>query len=80
MKTTQINEAANNHILIGEVINSVKRLLKAWQIWRIDARYRALGDYVQELQTNQFDAERTRIDLMLRRADIRAAMLDLGGQ
>ncbi|MFZ6748546.1 hypothetical protein [Undibacterium sp. Ren11W] len=80
MKIAQISEAANNHILLGEAIASVKRLVKAWQIWRIDSQYRALGDYVQELQVNQFDAERARIALLIRRADIRAAMRNLGGQ
>ncbi|MDO8180184.1 MAG: hypothetical protein Q7T62_18205 [Undibacterium sp.] len=80
MKIAQLGEAANNHILIGEVIASVKRLVKAWQIWRIDCQYRALGDYIEELKTNQEATERNRIDLLMRRADVRAAMLDLGGQ
>lgn len=80
MKIAQLGEAANNHILIGEVITSVKRLVKAWQIWRIDCQYLALGDYVQELQDNQVAAERNRSALLMRRADVRADMLDLGGQ
>lgn len=80
MKIAKLNEAAHNHILLGEIVASVKRLCKAWQIWRIDRQYRALGDYIAELSSNQADAEGARRDLLLRRSDLHTAMLDLGGR
>lgn len=80
MKIAKLNEAIHNHILLSEVITSVKRIVKAYQIWRLDCQYRTSGDYIAELKANQDDAERKRMALLLRRADVRAAMLSLGGR
>lgn len=78
MKTAKVNAVAQ-HVVLNTLIASAKRMLKQWQIWCIDSQYRALGDYVQELQVNQVDAERARVALLIRRVVIRADMRDLGG-
>ncbi|WP_423708631.1 hypothetical protein [Undibacterium sp. WLX3042] len=79
MKIAKLNEIAHNHILLGELLNSVKRLTKAYAIWRIDCQYRALGDYVDDLKANQVDVEKKRRELLMRRSDLRVEMLEVGG-
>jgi len=79
MKIAKLNEAAHNHIVLGELVNSVKRIRKAFQIWRIDCRYQQLGDYVDGLKANQNDIERQRRELLMKRSDLRVEMLEIGG-
>lgn len=79
MKIAKLNEAAHNHIVLGELVNSVKRITKAVQIWRIDCQYRALGDYVDDLKANQIDVEKKRRELLMKRSDLRVEMLEVGG-
>jgi len=79
MKIAKLNEAAHNHIVLGELVNSVKRITKAFQIWRIDCQYRALGDYVDDLKANQIDVEKKRRELLMKRSDLRVEMLEVGG-
>jgi hypothetical protein len=63
--------------LLGELLNSVKRITKAFQIWRIDCQYRALGDYRDDLRMNQIDVEKAP-SLLMRRRDLRVEMLEAG--
>lgn len=79
MKIAKLNEDAHNHVLLGELVNSVKRIRKAFQIWRIDCQYRALGDYVDDLKANQIDVEKKRRELLMKRSDLRVEMLEIGG-
>ncbi|WP_295756089.1 hypothetical protein [Undibacterium sp.] len=80
MKIAKLQEAANNHILLSEMIGSVKRIVKAWQIWRLDCQYSTLGDYASELQANQDAIKAKRQELLFRRSDLRVSMLELGGR
>jgi hypothetical protein len=80
MKLAKIHEAAHNHIVLGEVIASVKRIVKAFQIWLIDYQYRSLGKYAEELQENQDIVKAHRQALLFRRSDLRVSMLELGGR
>jgi hypothetical protein len=89
----KLNESVHNHIVLRELVISAKRIVKAWQIWRIDCAYRACGReldvyaaadaemkwYRNGLQVAQARTERSRINLMLRRADLRMSMNKLGG-
>lgn len=83
MKIAKLNEAAHNHILLGEVLTSVKRIAKAYQIWRIDRRYQALNRdldwYDDALKEAQANAERCRVTLMIRRQQLHNDMIQLGG-
>lgn len=80
MKIAKLQEAAHSHILLSEVIDSVKRIVKAWQIWRLDCEYSTLGDYASELQANQDAIKAKRQELLFRRSDLRVSMLELGGR
>lgn len=80
MKIAKLQEAAHNHILLSEMIGSVKRIVKAWQIWRLDCQYSTLGDYASELQANQDAIKAKRQELLFRRSDLRVSMLELGGR
>ncbi|MBC3813073.1 hypothetical protein [Undibacterium aquatile] len=79
MKIAKINGPVNNHVLRVVVRNGVKRITKAFQIWRIDCQYRALGDYVDDLKANQIDVEKKRRELLMKRSDLRVEMLEVGG-
>ena len=84
MRIAQINEAMHNHILVGEVITSIKRIVLAYQIWRIDRQYSALNRELDALQSTleeaQANAEFARRHLLMRRADLRVDMIQLGGR
>ena len=84
MRIAQINEAMHNHILVGEVITSIKRIVLAYQIWRIDRQYSALNRELDALQNTveeaQANAEFARRHLLMRRADLRVDMIQLGGR
>jgi hypothetical protein len=80
MKLTKLNEAAHKHIVLGELIASVKRIVKEWQIWRLDCQYSTLGDYASELQANQDAIKAKRQELLFRRSDLRVSMLELRGR
>lgn len=83
MKISKINEAVHNHILLGEILTSVKRVWKAFQIWRIDHQYvtlnRHLDWYENALKDAQSDAQGQRVALIMRRQKLRNEMLRLGG-
>jgi hypothetical protein len=93
MKLAKLNEAAHKHIVLGELIASVKRIVKAWQIWRINCQYLAQGEdlnccaeamkeldwYRAEIIRTQEAAKEKRAALLLRRGNLRVAMLELGG-
>lgn len=84
MRIAQINEAMHNHILVGEVITSIKRIVLAYQIWRIDRQYSALNRELDALQSTleeaQANAEFARRHLLMLRADLRVDMIHLGGR
>lgn len=66
--------------LTRTVVTGVQRLLKKWQIWRIDQQYLALGRYADELVDAQIYAEHARRALLLRRGQELAALRTLGGR
>lgn len=76
MKIAKLYEAAHKHILLGEVLTSVKRIVKVFQIWRIDRRYHALNSdldwYEDALKEAQANAQRSRVALMIRRQQLRS--------
>lgn len=84
MRIAQINEAMHNHILVGEVITSIKRIFLAYRIWRIDRQYCALNRELDALQQSveeaQANAEFARRHLLMLRADLRVDMIQLGGR
>jgi hypothetical protein len=80
----KIHHAMHNHILLGEVIVSVKRIVLAYRIWRIDRQYSALNRELDALQYTveeaQANAEFARRHLLMLRADLRVDMIQLGGR
>lgn len=79
MKIAKINGPVNNHVLRVVVRNGVKRITKAFQIWRIDCQYRSLGDYVDDLKANQIAIEKKRCELLMKRSGLRVELLESGG-
>ncbi|MDO8654218.1 MAG: hypothetical protein Q7R66_18765 [Undibacterium sp.] len=94
MKIAQLTETIHNHILLSTVVTSVKRIVKAWQIWRIDCEYLAHGEdldccaeavkeldwYRAEIASAQEVANQRRAALLVRRGQVRISMFELGGR
>lgn len=83
MKISKINEAIHNHILIGEILTSLRRIWIAYQIWRIDRQYlklnRHYGWYEGALKDAQTDVKRQRVAMMIRRQNLRREMRSMEG-
>lgn len=84
MNFSKIHEAVHNHILFGEVLTSVKRIWKAFQIWRIDRQYLKLNQhfswYEGALKDAQTDVQRQRVAMMIRRQNLRREMRSMEEQ
>ncbi|MBR7793809.1 hypothetical protein KDM87_14520 [Undibacterium sp. FT147W] len=83
MKLSKLNAIVHNHIVLNELVSSVKRVTTAIQIWRIDRKYHALNHeldfYEEALKEAQANAQRNRVGLMIRRQQLRSSMVKLGG-
>lgn len=84
MKTSKLNRLVHPHIGAGDIITRVKRIIKTWQIWRIDQQYialaRELDDYATALKAAQSNAELARRHLLIRRAELLIDIIRLGGR
>ena len=80
MTIVKLDQSSPKRNLRSVVITTVKRWLTTWQIWHIDKQYRALGKYADELIDTQIYTDYTRRKLLLRRGQLFAALLALGGR
>lgn len=60
-------------------LTSIRRAAIALHIYVLDQRYKALGNYLTDVDANQKAAELERVNILMRRHNARTELNKLGG-